>query len=304
MQRYRGYIADTIRWQGFEHRADDIVISTPAKSGTTWTQRCVALLLFGPELPASLSTLSPWFDMHIRTPEEARAMVSGQAHRRFLKTHAPLDGLPLDPRVTYLVVGRDPRDVWVSMAHHLENMTEEADRLRFEKWGDHDLDELERVDWPEDPAEKYALQLELDRGENHTAVRLAHLVHHLRDAWERRAEPNVHLFHYADLQADLPRELGRMAAAIGVEAPPQRLAELAEHASLDAMRADAARMAPDGHLSVWKDPANFFRSGRSGDWRHLVTPAVEERYDARVAELTAGDRDLAAWIHGGWGALA
>ena len=38
------------------------------------------------------------------------------------QTHTPLDGLPLDPRVTYICVGRDPRDVALSMDRHVANL--------------------------------------------------------------------------------------------------------------------------------------------------------------------------------------
>ncbi len=39
-------LLDSRRWDGFEFRADDIVISTPPKCGTTWTQMITALLIF------------------------------------------------------------------------------------------------------------------------------------------------------------------------------------------------------------------------------------------------------------------
>ena len=41
--RYRNLVFDSARWEGFTFRGDDIVISTPAKCGTTWTQMICAL---------------------------------------------------------------------------------------------------------------------------------------------------------------------------------------------------------------------------------------------------------------------
>ena len=113
--RYRGYIADSDRWSRFELRPDDIIITVPSKSGTTWTQTLVALLLFD-GLPATpVNELSPWLDMNVRSDEEVFALLDAQTHRRFIKTHSPLDGVPWDERVTYIIVGRDPRDAFVSM---------------------------------------------------------------------------------------------------------------------------------------------------------------------------------------------
>src|SRR6187455_3349932 len=66
-RRYRSITADSGRWDGFAFRSGDIVISTPPKSGTTWTQMLCALLIFdGPAFPAPLDEVSPWLDMNIR----------------------------------------------------------------------------------------------------------------------------------------------------------------------------------------------------------------------------------------------
>ena len=50
------------------------------------------------------------------------ARLAEQPHRRFIKTHTPLDGIPLDPQVTYIVTARHPLDTFVSLRHHLDNI--------------------------------------------------------------------------------------------------------------------------------------------------------------------------------------
>src|SRR5207249_1477157 len=47
MERYRNIVIDNTRWDGFAFREGDIIISTPAKCGTTWTQTICALSIFG-----------------------------------------------------------------------------------------------------------------------------------------------------------------------------------------------------------------------------------------------------------------
>ena len=50
--RYGGVFWDSARWEGLELRPGDIIVATPAKSGTTWTQMICALLIFqDPDLP-------------------------------------------------------------------------------------------------------------------------------------------------------------------------------------------------------------------------------------------------------------
>src|SRR5215210_6056554 len=142
--RYRSIIADNGRWDGFAFRPGDVVISTPPKCGTTWTQMLCALLIFdGAAFPAPLGEVSPWLDMCTRPLAEVTAAYAAQAHRRVIKTHTPLDGLPLHPDVTYLVVGRDPRDVAISLEHHAANMDfAHFLQLRAAAVGNADLAEL------------------------------------------------------------------------------------------------------------------------------------------------------------------
>jgi aryl sulfotransferase len=298
--RYRSIIADSSRWDGFAFRPGDVVISTPPKSGTTWTQMLCALLIFdGPAFPAPLDEVSPWLDMCIRPVAEVTAALAAQTHRRFIKTHTPLDGIPLHPDVTYLVVGRDPRDVAISMEHHVANMNwEHFLELRAAAIGNDDLADLPVRRVPsEDPVERFR-NFVADESPG-TPPTLASVLHHLNTGWQRRHDPNVAFFHYADLTADLAGELLRLARILGIPCSPERAHELAPDASLTRMRERGADVAPStsqhGH---WKDVRAFFRSGGSGEWRARLSAADLTAYEARVAALVGPD--LAAWAHGGW----
>src|SRR5829696_7556945 len=185
--RYRSIIADSSRWDGFPFRPGDVVISTPSKSGTTWTQMLCALLIFdGPQFPAPLGDVSPWLDMCNRPLAEVTAALAAQTHRRFIKTHTPLDGLPLRADVTYLVVGRDPRDVAISFEHHAADLDlAHFLALRAAAVGNEDLAELPPRRVPsEDPVERFrTFVTDETRGGSPT---LASVLHHLDMAWQRR----------------------------------------------------------------------------------------------------------------------
>ena len=299
---YHGFIASSDRWGGFPLRDDDIVISTPSKCGTTWMQTLVALLLFDGVPPAPVYDLSPWLDMNLRSTDDVYELLEAQAHRRFIKTHTPLDGVPWRHEVTYITVGRDPRDAFASMRHHGKNMA--ADDLharRVAAVGDHDLDTLPNR-WPDsdDPRALVNAFLELDRGRNSADVNLAHLLHHFQLAWDARHHPNVHLVHYEDLTADLAAELRRLRNVLGTDQNDERIEELAPLATLGAMRARAGQAAPEASMGIWKNPTKFFRSGRHGDGTRMMTQDELRRYDTRCRELVA-DPDLLTWIHHGRG---
>src|SRR5690349_1758402 len=92
---YQNYLLDSTYWNGFLPRHGDIVISTSYKSGTSWLQGiCAALIFQAPEPPAPQDDLSPWLESRFAPPEEKLAAMERLTHRRYIKTHLPLDGLP------------------------------------------------------------------------------------------------------------------------------------------------------------------------------------------------------------------
>jgi hypothetical protein len=297
--RYRSIVADSSRWDGFAFRPGDIIISTPVKSGTTWTQMLCALLIFdGPEFPAPLDEVSPWLDMCTRPLADVTAAYAAQMHRRFIKTHTPLDGLPWHPDVTFLVVGRDPRDIAISLEHHVTNIDfAQLLTLRAAAVGNNDLTGLPVLPVPsENPVERFRTFVADETREE--LGTLAAVLHHLDTGWQHRRDAKVALFHYADFKADLPGELLRLARILGIPCSPERARELAPEASLARMRERAADVSPNASDGFWKDLRAFFRSGGTGEWRARLSAADLTAYEARVAQLVAPD--LAAWAHGGW----
>lgn len=87
----RNHHLDTRIWNNFQFRDNDIVIATWAKSGTTWVQQIVSQLIFSGADEVCPLDRSPWLDMRIAANEETLALLDAQTHRRFIKTHAPID---------------------------------------------------------------------------------------------------------------------------------------------------------------------------------------------------------------------
>jgi hypothetical protein len=184
----------------------------------------------------------------------------------------------------------------VSFEHHIANLDHDKFAASFAARGR--LEELESSPPPippdPDPVANYRMFIEHD-GSGMVAPTLATVLHHLDTAWQRRQQPNVAMFHYADYQADLVGEMERLAAALDLTFSRERLAELAPAASLDRMRERAAQVAPEAGIYV--DDRAFFRTGGSGEWVGRGTDLDHHRYAERVKELAPPD--LADWTHRG-----
>ena len=301
--RYRSSDEDSGRWDGFTFREGDIVISTRTKHGTTWTQMICALLIFGtPDLPAPIADLSPWLDWTTRPIDEVRALLDAQTHRRFVKTHTPLDGIPMDPRATYVVVARHPLDAAVSLYHQQLNI----DRVR---WAD-----LTGNVPPDPDAARPSLHdsllawMEMDLDPREHLDLLPGVAWHLTDAWSRRDAPNVVLVHYDDLQADLEGSMRTLADRLGCTVDPSAWPALVDAAGFASMPARAEHTVPD-RQGVIRDPRRFFRRGVSGarsdavgfrgdrPVRAAVRRARPAR-PARVAPPESRGRDLAPSLDG------
>ncbi len=112
---------DSTIWNDFNFRPDDIIIATYGKSGTTWMQQIVAQLLFQGDPDLSVAEMSPWMDLRVPPKEVKLTAVEAQTHRRFLKTHLPVDALVFSQQAKYIYIARDGRDVVWSLYNHHAN---------------------------------------------------------------------------------------------------------------------------------------------------------------------------------------
>jgi aryl sulfotransferase len=288
--RYQSPDEDSARWLGFPFREGDIVISTRSKTGTTWVQMICALLIFQtPELPVPLAQLSPWLDHLIAPREEVYAQLAAQPHRRFIKTHTPLDGIPVDPRASYIVTARHPLDTIVSLCHQGGNLDHAKVR---QMTGQPEPDETDER--PERPLRDRVLAwIARDDDPREQMDSLPGIMWHLRDAWSRRGEPNVLLVHYDDLRGDLEGEMRWLAGRLGIAVPEQAWPALVRAATFESMRDRADTLVPTA--GVFKSNAAFFRRGTSGAAREILTDDEIAAYHARAAQLAPPD--LLAWLH-------
>ena len=282
---YLGPLTDNRRWDKVTIRPDDVIVVTPPKCGTTWMQTIVALLFSGdPEVETELSVKMPWVDIRIREMEEVAERLEAMTERRSMKSHTPMDGLPLETRAQYICVFRHPLDAHFSYRKHVRNLPI--------SWFDH---------WyPEEDEEGIAFRRFMDGGAegfDTDAMPLAHILRHYEAAKALSGHSNVTLFHYADMKRDLAGTFDRLAALLGISHSDETMARLVQAATFDNMKQNAERFAPSGGKGFFKSDSAFFHSGTSGKWHGRLSDAQLAAYDAMMdAHLSAADR---GWLENG-----
>ena len=278
---------DSTVWNDFRFRDDDIIIATYAKSGTTWTQQIVGQLVFDGAEGVNVAALSPWLDLRIMPPE-AIAAVEAQTHRRFIKTHLPVDALVFSPKAKYLYVARDGRDaVWSMYNHHVNANDFWYDALHNTpgRVGP----PIERVAGPVDEYFRTGL------------ARDGHpfwpFFENIRSWWQVRELPNVKLMHFADMKADLAGSIREIAAFLDIAIDEATFPAIVEHCTFNYMKSHAGDVAPVNG-TLWEGgAATFIHKGTNGRWRDVLTAADIAAYERRaIAELGP---ECAAWLAGG-----
>lgn len=276
---------DSTIWNDFSFRDDDIIISTYAKSGTTWVQQMVGQMLFGPDPELPTGQISPWVDLRVPPKAFKLQEIEAQAHRRFLKTHLPVDALVFSPTAKYLYIGRDGRDVvWSLHNHHLNGNEAYYDVLNNSPGlvGP----PMERCD--PDIHRYWQTWLERD-GYPHWS-----LWDNVRSWWAVRDLPNVKMIHFNDLKRDMRGQMAEIADFLGIDVKPANWDEIALYCSFDWMRAHGEKAVPLGG-AIWEGGVStFINKGVNGRWQSVLNDTESAAYEARAkAEL---GEDCARWL--------
>jgi aryl sulfotransferase len=294
-REYRNHHLDSTRWDHFRPRDTDIIVTTAYKAGTTWTQRILAALVFGPvPLQQGLTAVSPWIDARFMGPiEPMLAAVEAQQHQRFVKSHLAADGLLFFDEAKYIVVGRDTRDVFMSLWNHYSAYTDFA----YSLFNDADRPGPEFPRCPETPRElwpRWIAEGWFDWEADGWPFWSHH--HHLSTWWQLRELPNVLFVHFADLLADTEGEMRRIATFCEIDVPEEQWPAIVQAVRIDSMRKEAGE-ADAGAAMVFEGGVDrFLFKGTNGRWRDALTDDDLRLYDDAAAALEPA---LRTWLEGG-----
>jgi aryl sulfotransferase len=262
---------DSTVWNDFAFRDDDIVISTYAKSGTTWVQQMVAQLIFNGDTDLAVADMSPWLDLRVPPKAVKLNAVAAQGHRRFVKTHLPVDALVYSPKAKYLYIGRDGRDVvWSMHNHHMS-----GNDLWYQLLNDTPGRVGPPILPPNPSVREYFLEW-LDKD----GYPFWPFWENIRSWWAIRDLPNILMLHFADLKADMPGQIRRIAKFLDIPIDERTFPAILDHCSFDYMKAHADKSVPLAGAIFADGAKSFIHKGRNGRWRDVLTAEDSRRYEA------------------------
>ncbi len=292
IRRYEHRIWDSGRWEGFDPRAGDVLVCTPYKAGTTWMQMICALLIFQrAEFDRPLAEISPWLELKGNSAEHVHALFRSQTHRRIIKSHTALDGLPWLPQATYICVERDPRDIVISMLNQIKNFNPNSDAM-FAR----EMRRAETTPPPVPDDEDAFFQKWLSEGSfpwETDGAPYWSVFRHGASFWMHRHEPNIIMVHYNDLTSGLDAQMRRIADALDIEIDESIWPVLVQAARFENMKINADRLAPDTNFNMWKSNAQFFNKGASGQWRGIFSHESLSIFERVTATYPA---DYIRWL--------
>jgi aryl sulfotransferase len=275
VRELRSHHFDSTIWNDFRFRDDDIIISTYAKSGTTWVQQIVAQLVFAGAEDLPVAELSPWLDLRVPPKEVKLPAVEAQRHRRFIKTHLPVDALVYSPVAKYIYIGRDGRDVmWSFHNHHIR-----ANELYYQAINDTPGLVGPPIGPPPASVRQYFLEW-LD-GDGYPWWSFWD---HTKSWWKIRHLPNMLVMHFTELKSDLPGQIRRIASFLGIHVDESHWDAIVEHCGFDYMKRHATKSVPLGGI-FWDGGAQtFIHEGTNGRWRDTLTAEDCARYERMAVE--------------------
>ena len=276
---------DSTIWNDFLFRDDDIIIATYAKSGTTWMQQIIAQLLFNGDPDLAVADISPWLDLRVPPTAVKLPYVEAQAHRRFLKTHLPVDALVFSPQARYLYIGRDGRDVVWSLYNHHAN----ANQLWYDALNETPGRVGPPIERPPEDIREYWRDWMARDGHPFWSF-----WDNVRTWWQIRDLPNVRLVHFSELKRDLPGTIRQIARFLQIPINESRWSAILEHCSFEWMKQNASKSVPLGGL-FWDAGAGvFINKGVNGRWADVLTAEEAAEYE-QIAVSQLG-RECAQWL--------
>ncbi|KAG9335412.1 hypothetical protein JZ751_004734 [Albula glossodonta] len=244
----------------FQVRDDDLFAVTYPKSGTTWMQEILPLLLNGGDL-TPVQTIPNWDRVPWLEETRAALVLGDRASPRTMVSHLPYHLMPpsfFSSKAKVIYVTRNPKDIAVSSFYFHQMASFLDDPGTFDEFLDKFLSgEVLFGKWTE----------------------------HVKSWRNLDIEDRILYVTYEEMVQDLRGALGRFAKFLGKEFSQEVLDMVADHCQFKNMKNNTMSnysLVPKEFMDSSKSP--FLRKGVTGDWRNHFTPEQDARFSAVIKE--------------------
>jgi Sulfotransferase domain len=254
--------------------AQDVFVATYAKSGTNWMMQIVTQLVWhGKAEFEHIHNLVPWPDSEAFGPIKRFAIPitddsvwkASPELKRAVKTHLNWDLIPFSEQARYILVIRDPKDVFVS-GYHFFKQSVMGRGLSNETW------------------------LRLFQSENFPvggswAVNAA-------SCWAERRRPNVLVLSFKSMKRDLEGTVRKVAEFLDIHLSEEAMSEVCSKSSFAYMKRVEGKFEM-WDLIPWRKQSPMIRKGVQGGSSELLSVPQQREMDAYfIAELKRLGSDL------------
>ncbi|XP_077997322.1 sulfotransferase 2A8-like [Glandiceps talaboti] len=254
----------------FPWRESDVIVAGCPKSGTTWLLNALQNMQEFSLMSYGDSTEALYFEWFIANPETlpgitgklVKQIQAGQLHLkspRLIRSHLPLHLFPWKQarkeNVKIIYVTRNPKDVCVSVYHHLHKMFQGK---RSNDWNG--------------TVDKFI------KGRTFYGPWLQHVID-----WKKVGiEDNVLHISYEDMQESFRDEIRKVGKFLQVSLSSEDVDRVERACSVDQMRKYIDKYFILDRAIFKGDSGDFVRKGIVGDWKNNFLVAQNEIFDKEI----------------------
>lgn len=256
-------------FRGYTPGKQDVFVATFAKSGTNWMMQIAHQLIWHAKGEFEhIHSVVPWPDTMVMAPwmkryaiplADAQDWETSPERKRVIKTHFDWDLLPYSPEARYIIVIRDPKDIFVSSYFFLKDGVMGLAMPSVDTWYQLFMSDGFPIggSWPVNTA----------------------------GYWAQKERPNVLIVSFKSMKRDLKATVRKVAQFLDIQAPESLIDSVAEQASFQYMKGIDHKFRI-GKVIPWRKEGAMMRKGVQGGSAELLSRERQREMDTHfMAEL-------------------